>query len=546
MSEAQFRQAYDVLMERMPDPPGYDEITTAEPRRRSPIDLVPRWMAVASVAVMSVAALSAIVFVGSSLDSGDVASPGEDLSTPPSVGEGPPVHEFGTPVFSQELPWTLVFDNGYDSVQAIDLNDGIPYRTVIPGGSPGDQPYRLTLVDGRLVVGWGGIYSYDLTTGTTDHLAQSTIYVPAAEQDRVWMVDYGGRIGSNPPDVWQVSASGEALTEKKRIEIDGFPSHGVPGGLAVSTDGGIQLWDLETAEVIQTLGDARGIVGDVRSDGLIAWCESPCTSVNLTEVMGNQTGFSHPTGRAQFDPDGLRFSNDWRFVAAPAPGELVVYDMASRAVDVIPLFEDEENYFLEWAPSGPFLFASTYSYGERAMSIAYVNVLTGESEVVDLPFGGTLDFVVIPTEQAQTLLGFECPVTVPTPSGFIPSELYPTHFPNDEQVFYWNTGNDHWYGTDRLWTVLPLDPRQYIGRQSVWWSLDLPSPAAEIEPDIDVFWRRLDRDAPVARATGAGSGGIPSTGSFMMAGIDPQEPGCWQVTATYKGATLSYVYDNRD
>lgn len=27
----------------------------------------------------------------------------------------------------------------------------------------------------------------------------------------------------------------------------------------------------------------------------------------------------------------------------------------------------------------------------------------------------------------------------------------------------------------------------------------------------------------------------------MIAGIDPEENGCWEITASYKGATLSYV-----
>ncbi len=31
-------------------------------------------------------------------------------------------------------------------------------------------------------------------------------------------------------------------------------------------------------------------------------------------------------------------------------------------------------------------------------------------------------------------------------------------------------------------------------------------------------------------------------GVFMIAGIDPEIPGCWQVTATYRDAELSYVY----
>ena len=34
-------------------------------------------------------------------------------------------------------------------------------------------------------------------------------------------------------------------------------------------------------------------------------------------------------------------------------------------------------------------------------------------------------------------------------------------------------------------------------------------------------------------------------GWFMIAGIDPRLAGCWKVTAEYKGATLSYVYQQR-
>ncbi len=29
----------------------------------------------------------------------------------------------------------------------------------------------------------------------------------------------------------------------------------------------------------------------------------------------------------------------------------------------------------------------------------------------------------------------------------------------------------------------------------------------------------------------------------MIGGIDPDIPGCWEVTATYKGASMSYVYE---
>lgn len=32
-------------------------------------------------------------------------------------------------------------------------------------------------------------------------------------------------------------------------------------------------------------------------------------------------------------------------------------------------------------------------------------------------------------------------------------------------------------------------------------------------------------------------------GWFIIGGIDPDVGGCWRVTATYKGASMSYVYE---
>ncbi|MGH8913442.1 MAG: hypothetical protein ACRDZM_02895, partial [Acidimicrobiia bacterium] len=56
---------------------------------------------------------------------------------------------------------------------------------------------------------------------------------------------------------------------------------------------------------------------------------------------------------------------------------------------------------------------------------------------------------------------------------------------------------------------------------------------------------RLDTDEPVVIDNGgkATNAFTPEEGWFMIAGGDPNEPGCWEVEATYKGATLSYVYE---
>jgi hypothetical protein len=102
-----------------------------------------------------------------------------------------------------------------------------------------------------------------------------------------------------------------------------------------------------------------------------------------------------------------------------------------------------------------------------------------------------------------------------------------------------------WYGTVDLWTVLPTDGFATAPRKSVWWSANHPGGSAEPMPDIAVTWQRLDRPAATVRAGSPGTNGsTPEDGSFMIAGIDPPGAGCWRVTATYRGATLSYVYWN--
>jgi hypothetical protein len=62
-------------------------------------------------------------------------------------------------------------------------------------------------------------------------------------------------------------------------------------------------------------------------------------------------------------------------------------------------------------------------------------------------------------------------------------------------------------------------------------------------PRIEVTWRRLDADeAPVVGGGPGTNAHTDEVGWFMIAWIDPDEPGCWRVTARYRGAVLSYTY----
>jgi hypothetical protein len=126
-----------------------------------------------------------------------------------------------------------------------------------------------------------------------------------------------------------------------------------------------------------------------------------------------------------------------------------------------------------------------------------------------------------------------CPVTIPT-GDFVPPAPYAAEAPYDE--------DRRWYGTDELWTVLDADG-DYGPRKSVWWSENFPGGQVEEQPPITVTWERLDQPdlPPIVSDRGTNVYTGPD-GWFMIGGIDPDMPGCWRVTATYKGAQLSYVY----
>lgn len=137
---------------------------------------------------------------------------------------------------------------------------------------------------------------------------------------------------------------------------------------------------------------------------------------------------------------------------------------------------------------------------------------------------------------------FECPITIPPQPGYSPPEPYSVTYPDDGSI---------WYGTQGLWTVLPVDG-DYQPRKSLWWSTNFPGGHEEERPDLHVTWTRLDTDEPIVinnqgQATNAHTA---QDGWFMIAGIDPDaakaelhQSGCWEVTATYKGTALTYVYE---
>lgn len=155
----------------------------------------------------------------------------------------------------------------------------------------------------------------------------------------------------------------------------------------------------------------------------------------------------------------------------------------------------------------------------------------------------------IKADKTKPISEFDCPVTIPAQPGFTAPEpndvTYGEHFPAPDP---WPAKYPHegmvWYGTKDLWTALDVDG-DHGGRKSVWWSVNFPGGTVEETPDVYVTWTRLDTTKPVVIDNqGIATNAHTATeGWLMIAGIDPPEAGCWEVEATYKGVTLSYVYE---
>lgn len=129
-----------------------------------------------------------------------------------------------------------------------------------------------------------------------------------------------------------------------------------------------------------------------------------------------------------------------------------------------------------------------------------------------------------------------CPATSVEDGGFVPPDPYP---PQPEI-----TGGV-WYGSDELWTVVVPDGP--APARSLWWSERYEGGSAEPRPDIEVVYERLDDvgTAPIVLDEATHVLGDKDS-DFIIAGMAPAQPGCWQVTATYRDAELQLVLDSRE
>ena len=330
------------------------------------------------------------------------------------------------PIFDDKTGMLLLFDDGLDGVTAVDPDRRLAGRSVVEGQRAGDEPFSMIRVGDSLVVGWSDIYAVNLASREPTSLGPATIFVPAAEPERVWMIDYpGGRIGSGQPRVWQVNVSGEQITEPVTLLADGYPAMGVIGGLVLQLGNGLDLWNSSTGKVTPLEEGLPGFVSEVQGVSLV-WCAGECSSLIVTDTstLASQE-FDPPEGYARFVGQYFaRFSPDGRYLAAmvggPGPSEgeaLWIVDLHSGSGPVVSDPDTTIDY-LAWAPDGTQLFASAYSYSQTHTAIWRYQLSDPDLTAVVLPFGGALTPVVADHDLAGVYIGNQpSSDTCPAPRG---------------------------------------------------------------------------------------------------------------------------------
>jgi hypothetical protein len=150
---------------------------------------------------------------------------------------------------------------------------------------------------------------------------------------------------------------------------------------------------------------------------------------------------------------------------------------------------------------------------------------------------------VNPTPTTRDVEG--CPVTVPPQPSFTPPEPYPLE-PGFENV---------WYGNSELWTILDANGAVWrdlpvgkgphaVGDKTLWFSESFSTAEGEdFSGDAEITLTAVDLDGSLPKVVM--EGGVPSFNpgirNFMLVGLGLPRPGCWEVTASYHGAELTYV-----
>jgi len=147
---------------------------------------------------------------------------------------------------------------------------------------------------------------------------------------------------------------------------------------------------------------------------------------------------------------------------------------------------------------------------------------------------GAVMFLSACVSQTSPTKANSCPVTTPSQQ----SLSLPIDIEYEERF---------WYGNPALWTNLPSDGIWYGLRRdatgyvqkTVFWREGFDA-LGEPNPALTLSGRRLDGWAPTFTESDA-THGFDETGAFMLMGVKIPTEGCWEFTARYQDANLTFV-----
>jgi len=299
----------------------------------------------------------------------------------------------------------MIFDNGYDSVVAVDLDRRTASRLTV-GGSAGDQPYRLWMTNETLIAGWGSINATELEDLNTRAVGDATIFVPSVEPGTIWLIDYpDGRIGGGTPTYALVTVAGETLISRKGPDpAIGLASIGFSNGLVLESNDGLVLWHSDGSTDPTSLpAGTPGFVSDTNSEQ-IAWCSDPCTNLRLTNAESlDEIVVDAPGSSLIFGPRSARFSPDGETVAAiladettSVPSHLALIDASTGEILQQQPIEIGASpaVFLTWQPDSTAVYYSAHSWNASQTSVGRYTP-QGSLQTAVLPFGSLLSAIAV-------------------------------------------------------------------------------------------------------------------------------------------------------
>jgi len=154
------------------------------------------------------------------------------------------------------------------------------------------------------------------------------------------------------------------------------------------------------------------------------------------------------------------------------------------------------------------------------------------------PTASTLDKTVAPS---PSLIGQSCPTTAPPPVPLTPPS--PAVSGPNAGLAFRADGPTFLYGNEALIVRLPVDGTIHPNDPTVgvrsgvkfpWWRL--------AKGDLAVTTRRLDAAIdPLPADVPSGYGDPRFDTGFQVSGLNFPAPGCWQVSGTVAGTTLTFV-----